>query len=124
MNLHGIAAPAIGAVNPSVDVTVKISNGYTTDAAGARVPQYLPDQIVPAQIQALAFRDLMQLDGLNLQGTRRKIYFYGEVDGLVRATNKGGDLVIFPDGSVWLVAMVLEQWPDWCSVAVTLQDGL
>ena len=78
--------------------------------------------VVPAQIQALTFRDLQQIDGLNLQGDRRGIYFYGEIDGLVRPDNKGGDLITFPDGTIWLVAIVLEQWPDWCKVAATLQN--
>jgi hypothetical protein len=78
---------------------------------------------VPAQIQALTFRDITQIESLNLQGTRRAIYFYGAVDGLVRPGGKGGDLATFPDGSVWLVAIVLESWPDWCKVAATLQNN-
>jgi hypothetical protein len=41
----------------------------------------------------------------------------------VRTDQKGGDLLTMPDGSVWLVAMVLEHWADWTSVAITLQDG-
>jgi hypothetical protein len=45
------------------------------------------------------------------------------VDGLVRVINKGGDLITLPDGSIWLVAQVLEQFPDWVSAAITLQDG-
>lgn len=78
--------------------------------------------IVPAQIQSLTFRDLQQIDGLNLQGNRNGIYFYGAIDGIVRPDNKGGDLITFPDGTVWLVAMVLEDWPDWCKVAATRQN--
>lgn len=80
---------------------------------------------VPAQVQAMTFKDLEQVDGLNLNGTRRSIYFEGKLDGIVRSENKGGDLITLSDGpnaGTWLVAMVLEQWPDWVKVAVTLQQ--
>ena len=80
-----------------------------------------------AQIQPIGWRDIQQLDGLNLQGTRYKAYLYGEVDGLVRPEKKGGDLIVFPAGSrhagTYLVAQVLEQWPDWVCAALTLQNG-
>ena len=80
-----------------------------------------------AQIQPIGWRDIQQLDGLNLQGVRYKAYLYGEVDGLVRPEKKGGDLIVFPAGSrhagVYLVAQVLEQFPDWCCAALTLQNG-
>ena len=194
MNLHGIVAGAISAVNPQQLVDVKVSIGPdATNTAGRRTPLYatpgaitatiagdvltvvtqtagklLRGQtitgvgvapgtiinsqisgsiggvgtyrlnreqtvaaavamttalIVPAQIQSLTFRDLTQIDGLNLQGDRFGIYFYGEIDGIVRPDNKGGDLVTFPNGKIYLVAIVLEQWPDWCKVAATLQNG-
>lgn len=122
MNLHGIVSGYISAVNPQETVVVEISDGYETAADGLRSPKYLPPELMLAQVQALQFRDIQQLDGLNIQGTQRKMYFYGEIDGLVRVDNKGGDLITRSDGSVWLVTLVLEQWPDWCSVAVTLQD--
>lgn len=189
MNLHGIASGIISAVNPMVPARVDVSTGYTTASDGNRTPTYRTVTGVSAQVQALTYRDLIQVEGLNLNGTRRAIYFNGRVDGLVRVENKGGDLVTLPTaafvgsiaddvltvasissgaiqvgdkvfgaaadtaivaqltgtpggvgtytvtpsqtfaeddlttGNVWLVAMVLEQWPDWCKVAVTLQDG-
>jgi len=123
MNLHGIARGAISAVNPFVRAQVQVSTGYTTAPGAKRTPQYAPGVMVRVQVQALTFRDIQQIDGLNLQGTRRAIYIDGNIDGLVRPLNKGGDLITLDDGSVWLVAMVLEAWPDWCKVAVTLQDG-
>lgn len=130
MNLHGIAAPLIGAVNPNVPVTLQLSTGSVPGVGGKRVPTYSdPILNVPAQIQALSFRDLQQVEGLNLQGTRRAIYFYGDVQGIVRVNQQGGDLVTFPvdgslwSGSIWLTAMALETWPDWCKVAATLQNG-
>lgn len=123
MNLHGIVSGAIAAVNPLIELSIQVSAGYTTNADGSRTPVYETAATVPGQVQALQYRDLQQLDGLNIEGTRRAIYINGHVNGLVRAENKGGDLITTPDGSVWLVALVLEDWPDWCKVAVTLQDG-
>lgn len=128
MNLHAIVGPIVAVVNSTVSVSVQVSTGYTTDASGKRTAIYATAVTVPAQIQALTYSDIRQIEGLNLQGTRRGIYLYGEVDGLVRATNQGGDLITDAAGNVWLVALVLEQWSDagqpaWCKVAVTLQDG-
>jgi len=79
----------------------------------------------PGQVQPITWRDLQLLDGINLQGTRAKIFVYGQVEGLVRVDKRGGDLITFPDGKVWLVAQVLEGWhtAGWCSVAATLQNG-
>ena len=127
VNLHGIVSGAIDAVNPRIPAGVQVSNGYTTGADGKRTPAFLPTVNVYAQVQALTFRDIVQLDGLNLQGTRRAIYLFGQVNGLVRSANEGGDLITIATGGtsdgVWLVAMILEQWPDWCKAACTLQDN-
>ncbi len=83
--------------------------------------------LASGQVQPVTWRDIQQMDGLNLQGTRWKIYLNGQVDGLVRVERKGGDLIILPPTSrhpgTWLVAMVLEQFPDWVCAAITLQDG-
>lgn len=83
-----------------------------------------------AQVQALSWKDLQQLDGLNMNGERRAIYLEGEFDGVVRPSMKGGDLITLTTGAnagVWLVAQVLEQWSDgdtkaWCKCACTLQN--
>ena len=124
MNLHGIVSTVISAVNPQLPVTLRLSTGtMTTLADGTRVPAYQEVDGVFAQVQAQTYKDIQQLDSLNLQGTRKVVYLSGEIDGLVRATSKGGDLITFPDGSVWLVALVLEQWPDWVKAAITLQNS-
>ena len=122
MNLHAIAGPVIAAVNPFVTVSVQQSTGYTTAADGTRSPTYTTIS-VSAQVQPLSFSDIQHADALNIQGSRRKVYVNGALNGLVRFQMKGGDLVTLPDGSVWIVAFVSEQWPDWVSVVVTLQDG-
>lgn len=121
----------------SVLAGTKIIEQLTGTPGGIGTYSVLPEQTVAseamttslavkAQVQALTFRDLTQIDGLNLQGTRRGIYLFGKVDGLVRAENKGGDLIAIADGvhaGIWLVAMVLEQWPGWVKVAATQQNG-
>lgn len=122
MNLHGIAAPVIAAVNPPVVATVRISTGYTTNPDGSRTPTY-QTSAVTAQVQALTYRDLQQIEGLNLNGTRRAIYLNGALNGVVRVSQRGGDLITLSDGTVWLTAYVFEQWPDWVKVAATLQEG-
>ena len=123
MNLQLVVSGVISAVNPDIYLTVRQSNGYLTGSDGKSVPQYITIQNVKAQDQPLQWKDLQLIEGLNLQGLRRKFWMQGEVDGQVRFEMKGGDLLILSDGSVWLVALVAEQWPTWCSVICTLQDG-
>jgi|SRR5215472_13566704 len=124
MNLHALAGPVVAAVNPTTLLAVLVSNGYTTSSDGTQVPQYAPQSVnVPGQLQSLTFNDIQQIDSLSIQGVKRAIYLYGKVDGLIRKDKKGGDLITTPDGNVWKVVLVLEYWPDWCKVAVTLQDG-
>jgi hypothetical protein len=79
-----------------------------------------------AQVQPLTWRDLQQLDGLNLNGDRRGLYVSGDLNGVVRVALKGGDLVTLPDGSVWLVVQQLEGWnmtAGWTKAALVLQNG-
>jgi hypothetical protein len=79
---------------------------------------------IQAQIQPMTYRDLQQLDGLNIEGLRWKIYMSGQLDGVIRKENKGGDIVQIAAGrhrGEWLVAQVLEQWKDWVCAAVTFQ---
>jgi len=127
VNLHQIASGLISAVNPFVLATVQRSTGYTTNPDGSRVPQYATFT-ARMQVQSLTYRDLELLDGLNISGTRRAIYLSGEVEGLVRAQQEGGDLIIFPDGTpgvpesnTWLAAYVLEHWSQWVKIAIVAQ---
>jgi len=127
VNLHALVAPAIGTVNPHVSATLRRAGGYTTQADGTQVPSYQNYPVV-AQVQALSAGDLRQLEGLNIQGARRAVYISGHAFGVVRVGRQGGDLFVFPsgtlpEGDVWLCVHVLEQWPDWCKCALTLQNG-
>lgn len=120
MNLHGIVRRAITVVNPDVAGVMMVSLGtYTTDEAGHRVPAYA-EQSVTVQLQPLAYTDLMKLDGLNLQGIKKKAYVNGNFEGVNRPKQKGGDKLIV-NGETWLITQPLEEWTDWCSFAVTLQ---
>jgi len=128
VNLQGITAGAVSAVNPFITGQIKASQGYATAADGSQQPGYANPVDVQLQVQALQYNDIVQLDGLNIQGDRRAVYLQGDWDGVIRADQKGGDLLMFPDrkgGPVrtWLVVFVFENWPDWTKVAVTLQDG-
>jgi hypothetical protein len=123
VNLHGIVGNAVGAVNPQVTVSYQESVGYVTDPSGRQVPSYKQPLPAFAQVQALSYMDLKQLEGVNMNGDRRAMYLYGHVEGVIRPKAKGGDLITDERGNVWLVVQNLEQWPNWCKVAVTLQNG-
>lgn len=125
MNLHQIVSGAIGAVNPHITVSIRVSTGYTTAADGVRTGTYDDPVDVVAQIQPLTGRDLRQLEGLNLQGELKAIYIDGEVNGAVRVAIKGGDLVTLPDGTVWLIVQSLENFnlsAGWSKSAMVLQN--
>ncbi len=130
MNLHAIVSPIIAAINPMLPVTVQISDGLTTAPDGSRAPTYAAEYQARAQVQAMSSRDLRQVAGINLQGTMVGIYLSGDIEGIVRPLAKGGDLITFPDGSVYLVSVALENWGAanvpaemWSKVACILQNG-
>ena len=123
MNLNNLVAGAIASVNPDVMLSIQVSTGTTQNAQFQLVPSYAAPVSVPGQVQPMTWKDIQQTDGLNLQGVKRAIYINGHVHGLIRAKNKGGDLITDPNGNVWLVTTELEEWPNWCRVAVILQDN-
>lgn len=129
MNLSGIVSGAIGTVNPAVSVTLRVSVGYNTQPDGTRTPNYADYANLSAQVQPMSGGDLSKTAGLNLQGIKRSVYLNGNVEGLDRQAVKGGDLIQmpnlpdFPGPTTWLVAAVLEHWPDWSKVVATLQNG-
>ncbi len=126
MNLHGIVRGAINSVNPDVPCTVQHSAGSTTAPDGKRIPTYAAPVSMMAQVQALTTRDLMQLSGLNIQGSTHKVYLSDPINGVVRSSRKGGDLITLQDAihgtQSYLVTAILEQWPDWTAVTATLQS--
>ena len=122
-----MASGAIGTVNPFVLATVQRSTGAMTNPDGSRTPTYETFGI-SCQVQSLTYSDIMYLDSLNVQGVRRTVYLTGNVMAIVRVDRRGGDLLVFADGvlvegNTWLAAQVIEAWPDWCRVCITLQNG-
>lgn len=131
LNLHGVVRGVINVVNPDQYGQWLASTGYTLDAAGKPASTFAAPATVPMQVQALTGSELRHPDFLNVQGVKRAVYLYGNVQGLVRIDAKGGDLLLFPqvlggDIYTWRVVVVLETWtpttPGWCKVGVVLQD--
>jgi hypothetical protein len=128
VNLNAIVSGAIGTVNPRITVAVQISTGYVTGSDGKRTPSYAKAISLIAQWQPIQYNDIVMADSMNIQGTRRKVWLNGKVDGLVRSANQGGDLITTSDGEVWKIAFISEQWtentmgPNWVSAVVTLQN--
>lgn len=123
MNLHGIVSGYVSAINPQELVTLQASTGYSTGPDGTQTPTYAAPLQAYAQVQPLDAGDLRQIEGLNLQGQKRKFYLNGVWNGVVRPKLKGGDLITRFDSTVWLVVQVPEYWPDWTAVIATLQNG-
>lgn len=122
MNLNLVAASAISAVLPKVNLVVFVSTGYDI-VSNKQVPTYADPINILGNVQPMSWRDLRQVESLNLQGTQQAIFMDGRIDGIIRVDRKGGDLIVTPDGKWWLVEQPLEDWPDWCKVAATLQNG-
>jgi len=125
MNLHNIAGNIVSAINPWVNASIQMSDGYTTAANLTRTPKYKPAIDVMAQMQALTYNDLVQVSGLNIQGEKRAMYLNGDWKGVSRQDGKGGDIITLADSSVWLVVQVLENWEfmaGWVKVAVVRQQ--
>lgn len=120
MDLNGIVGPAIGLVNPPIQVSLRRSTGYGTSASGRREPSYADPVYMYVQRQELSSPDVRYVDGLGLQGTMTSIYSPGSLAAMDRASQVGGDLLDF-DGSTWLVVAVRERWADWCRVIVQKQ---
>lgn len=130
MNLHRIVSGAIRAVNPFTKLRIQVSNGYTQNSAGQQIPAYCDPVEVFGDVQALTAGEIQHLDALNIQGRAMAFYINGNIDGLIRPNQQGGDLITIVSGgnnkqligSLWLVREVAEYWPDWCKVLAILQD--
>lgn len=127
MNLQAIANGVITAINPNTAATLFVSTGNTV-VNFRQVPSY--DKLaVSAQVQPLSSGDIRQLDSLNIQGAQKAIWLNGAALAISRIKKLGGDLIVFPDGTLpegntWLVLASIEQWGPWCKVAVCLQDDI
>lgn len=126
MNLHQVAARVVSIVKPPVPITVQRSTGYSTNPDGTPTQTYAAPVAYSADIQPITWRDLQQLDGINLNGVRWKAYISGQLNGVNRPEVRGGDLVNILAGfhqGVFLVAQVLEQFDTWVCAAIVQQNG-
>jgi len=133
LNLHGVVRQAVQAVNPDTLCTWQQSLP-ATQSGGNLTPAYNTVSNVPVQVQGLNSRDLRHAEFLNLEGVLRKVYLFGNIQGVVRPNLQGGDLLSFAQTyggtvQVWLVVDVMEQWPDavqagWSAAIVCLQNDV
>jgi hypothetical protein len=121
IDLFNVARSQASVINAPVLVTIKRSTGYTTNGDGSRVPSYTTITGIKADVQPMTNQDLHQVEGLNMGGEKSAMYLSGELLGVLRADQTGGDIVEFPDGKKYLVVLVLEQWNNWVKVAVVRQ---
>ena len=123
MNLNAVAFGLTRAVNPPAGAILWIGTGeYETAPDGTRTPKWAAKFPVLIDVQEATSHDLKQLDGLNIQGVTNVAYVNGTLDAVNRVRRKGGDMITLTgSGENYLTVAVLEQWPEWCKVALTLQ---
>ncbi len=127
MNVYDIANRTIQAVNADIPMTWRLSAGYTTDPDGMRKPAYI-DMAITGQVQPMSGDSLAFTEGLDIQGIMRAVWMHGNVQGVVRSDERGGDLLLFPQVpgtpvQAWKVVTVVETWPTWAHVVVVLQEN-
>jgi len=122
INVFGIAHRAVGVVNPSVNATLKASDGYTINPDGSQAPKTI-EVAIEIKVQALSTSDLQHLSNISQQSDMRAVYMPGGIKALNRPLQFGGDILNFY-GSDWLVTQGLEEWGNgqWSKVAVTRQQ--
>ena len=124
MNLRGIANRATQAINPNTSITAFVPDGYTIDPATLhQIPKFTKVR-GSGNVQALDGDDLKQIDMINVQGTLRAVYLYGELAGIVRPDQQPNAVLQFTHAGTsgkWGVFKVLETWQNWCKVAVVYQ---
>lgn len=131
INLRGIANSAIQQINPNQLIKISAPNGYTVDPDTLlQMPAYT-QLTAQGNVQALTSDDLDQMSGLNIEGTLRAVYLYGNWGGVLRPDGQPNTILSFvtnESGTTkerdWNVFQVLEMWQTWCKVAVVLQAEL
>lgn len=129
INLRGIANTAIQGINPNREITLRTGTYEIDPATLLQVPVYT-DTILQGNVQSLTSDDLAHITALNLEGTVKAVYLYGNISGVVRASGQSSSELLFTDniGGVvgvwtWNVFKVAEAWTNWCKVFVVLQDN-
>ena len=92
------------------------SDDILAQGSGTRVPAFKIFAGVTMQVQPLSSGDIKHLDSLNISGVLRAVYINGQLQSLVRAAVKGGDILLIPTGltgaavDTWLVVESSEGW--------------
>lgn len=128
IDLRGIANASIQSINPNLPVRISVPDGYTVDPETLlQVPNYT-FMDVQGNVQSLSSDDLSQIDALNIEGTLRAVYLYGNFNGVLRPDGQPTTVLSFATNESgvtktrnWNVFKVLEVWQTWCKVAVVLQ---
>jgi hypothetical protein len=123
IDLRAISNNAIQSINKDVAVSVLKSTGYIIGAGAKQVPSYAAPIPGLAQLQALSGNDLKQLDGLNIQGVKKAIYFKGVLSGIIKPNSLGGD-VVHIGTEKWLIVQVLENWNTWTKAVIVYQGSV
>ena len=124
MSLHDMVANAISSINPMMQCQWYKSTGNSSMLGTSRTPTYAPMAMITAQVQQLTAADLKHMNDLNMSGITRKVWCDVTLTGIDRAAGLGGDKLVLPDGTFWLVVQVVETWPDWCSALLQKQVAL
>lgn len=126
INLRGIANSAIQTINPNIEVTVFVPNGYTIDPLTLEQTPVYVETPGWGNVQALDGDELKQADALNIQGTLRSVFLYGAVAGVIAPDAQPSAELEFSHGGVsgrWGVFKVFETWQNWCKVGVVFQTA-
>ena len=124
MSLHDLVANVICTVNPMMTCQLYASTGNTPVAGGKSVPTFAAATNVIAQVQQLTASNLKHLAEMGMSGITRRVWCDTILHGVDRAAGLGGDKLVLPDGTIWLVVAVPEVWPDWCSALLQKQVSL
>jgi hypothetical protein len=97
LNLHGIVRGAVTSVNSDIPIVWLQATGVTVSGTGKMSPSYAAAVIVQGQVQPVGGQDLRRYAFLQEQGVYRSVHLYGNIAGVIRAQQTGGDLLQFAD---------------------------
>ena len=129
LNLHNLVGGTIDTLNPRYVGVWRRSTGYTVASDGTQTPTYTSGTAT-MRVQALSGKDLRHEAFLNMQGVKRSVSLFSNIQGVNKPDVQGGDILQFPENRGgpnrdWKVVVVFETWtPDaagWCRVGVVLQ---
>lgn len=122
MDIRSIANNAANIVNPNIAVSFYRSIGFTVGAGRVQTPTYADPVALFAQMQRVNQFDQKKFEHLTTQGVLWKLSMRGQTAGVIRLTSQGGDKLVI-NGQTWYVLAIREQWQNWVSAIVVMQEG-